>query len=290
MSSRVLVTGAGGKTGRAVIAALQARAVPVRAFVRDLDRHGDLASRGDVEVAVGDGRDADDLGAASRGCRAVYLIAPNVSDDEVAFAQAAIAACRAAGGVRIVYHSVLDPFEPAMPHHVDKGHAEQRLRSSGLTSVILRPNAYLQNLDGYLTAIRAGSYTVPYDVDRGLSMVDLREVAEVAARSLTGELPAAAGDAIPVLELSGPRPVSAADVARCASAILGRPVVAARQDPDDWATANDHLPADARRRLLAMFHHYDRFGFPGDPQPLARLLGRRPTGVRHYLEERLLGT
>lgn len=289
MTTRVLVTGAGGKTGRAVIAALRRRGVPVRAFVRDRDRHGDLASHADVEVVAGDQRDADDLVGALDGCAAVYAIAPNVTPGEVAMGEAIIAAGRAAGRTRVIYHSVLDPFEPAMPHHADKGRVEDLLRSSGLPATILRPNAYLQNLDAYLQDIQVGSYRVPYDVTRGLSMVDLREVAEVAARALTGDLPVGTGRSIAAHELSGPQPVRPMDVAEVAASILERPVVAERQDPDDWAVANAHLPSDARNRLHAMFRHYDRFGFPGDPAPLDRLLGRSPTGLRSYLEEALLG-
>lgn len=287
MSSPVLVTGAGGKTGRAVIAALRSRGVPVRAFVRHPDRHADLASHDDVEVVAGDQRDVQDLVAALDGCAAVYAIAPNVTPDEVAMGQAIIAAACDTGPRVVVYHSVLDPFEPAMPHHVDKGHVEGLLRSSGLTVAILRPNAYLQNLDGYLDELRAGSYRVPYGVDRGLSMVDLREVAEVAARVLTGDLPAADGPSVAAYELSGPHAVSPRDVAAAASALLGRPVVARRQDPDAWAAANAHLPAVARRRLQAMFRCYDRDGFPGDPGTLRRLLGRPPTDLRSYLAEML---
>lgn len=287
MSSRVLVTGAGGKTGRAVIAALRDHGIPVRAFVRDPDRHADLASRDDVEVVAGDQRDVDDLVTALDGCAGVYAIAPNVTPDEVAMGEAVIAAGRATGRIRVVYHSVLDPFEPAMPHHADKGRVEDLLRSSGLPATILRPNAYLQNLDAYLEDIRAGSYRVPYGVDRGLSMVDLREIAEVAARALAGDLPAGVGRSVTAHELSGPHAVSPADVARVAADILGRPVVAQRQDPDDWAAANAHLPAEVRRRLRAMFRYYDRCGFHGDPGPLAQLLERPPGDLRTYLAEML---
>lgn len=287
MTTRVLVTGAGGKTGRAVIAALRRRGIPVRAFVRDRDRHGDLASHADVEVVAGDQRDAGDVVAALEGCAAVYAIAPNVTPHEASMGEAVIAGGRAAGRTRVVYHSVLDPFEPAMPHHADKGRVENLLRSSGLPATILRPNAYLQNLDAYLEDIRAGSYRVPYDVTRGLSMVDLRDVAQVAARALIGDLPAGIGRSIVAHELSGPQPVRPTDVARVASDILGRLVIAERQDPDDWAVANVHLPDAARQRLRAMFRHYDRYGFPGDPAPLAQLLGRRPTGLNSYLEAAL---
>ena len=280
---RVLVTGAGGKTGRAILAALAAENVPARALVRDPDRHRDLAHIGDVEVVAGDQRDPASLAAGLEGADAIYHLAPNVTPNEVAMGEAVLAACRRVGVCRLVFHSVAGPHEPAMPHHADKGIVEDRIVASDLAWTILRPNAYLQNLDGYLDDLRDGHYRVPYATDRGLALVDLREVAEVAAGVLSGRLNAAVGA---IWELAGPAPVSPSDVAEVAADLLGRPVAAERSDPDDWLieAAAAGLPQQARQRLHLMFRYYDRHGFPGDPATLWRLLGREPTDVASYLE------
>ncbi len=284
MPDRVLVTGAGGKTGRAVLAALTAEGLPARALVRDADRHGDLADLGDVEVVVGNQRDVDDLVAALDGCTAVHHLAPNVTPDEVAMGQAVIAACERVGVQRLSFHSVMDPHEPTMPHHADKGRVEELVTASSLGWTIVRPNAYLQNLDAYLDDLHAGHYRVPYAIDRGLAMVDLREVAEVVAGSLSGRLDGAVGAA---WDLAGPELVTPERVAQVASQLLGHPVVAERQDPDAWAAANRHLPRAAHQRLLAMFRFYDQDGFPGEATELTRLLGRQPRDVETYLGEAL---
>lgn len=283
---RVLVTGAGGKTGRAVLTALAAENIPARALVRDPGRHRDLAHIGDVEVVAGDQRDAASLAAALEGADAIYHVAPNVTPDEVAMGEAVLEACRRVGVHRLVFHSVGDPHEPAMPHHVDKGRVEDRIIASDLAWTILRPNAYLQNLDGYLDDLRAGHYRVPYATDRGLALVDLREVAEVAAGVIGARLDGAVGA---IWELAGPASVSALDIAEVAADILDRPVTAVRQDPDDWLVDAEAagLPDEARQRLYRMFRHYDQHGFPGDPTTLRRLLGREPTDVVRYLEAAL---
>lgn len=284
MVGRVLVTGAGGKTGHAVLQALEAENVPARALVRDVARSGHLATLGDVEVIAGDQRDADLLAEALEGCAAVYHLAPNVSPDEVAMGEAMIAACHRAGVSRLVFHSVVHPHEPGMPHHLDKGAVEARLAASDLAWTILRPNVYLQNLDGYLDDLRAGHYQVPYATDRGLALVDLREVAEVAGGVLGGRWDDAIGA---TWELSGPAEVTPADVAAVATRLLGREVVAEREDPDDWAARMAALPEEPRRRLHLMFRHYDRHGSPGDPSTLRRRLGREPTDLATYLAEAL---
>lgn len=284
---RVLVTGAGGKTGRAVIAALAARgrtsdapAVAVRAFVRDPDRVDGL----DVEVAVGDQRRAADLVAALEGVDAVYAIAPNLSVDEVAMGEALLAACHETGTRRLVFHSVIHPQLTAMPHHADKGRVEAAIVGSGLDWTILQPNAYLQNLAGAVDALRAGTYPVPYRPDAALAMVDVRDVAEVAARCLADGVGVHA-----TFELSGPEPVTGDRVAAVAAELLGRPVHAERRDPDVWVRGLDDTRGEAARdRLRAMFADYDRHGSPGDATVLVALLGHAPRRLRGALAE-LLG-
>jgi NAD(P)H dehydrogenase (quinone) len=286
VTSRVVVTGAGGKTGRAVIDAVTADGAPVRALVRDIDRHADLGSRDDgtrdVEVVQGDQREVADLVAALDGCAAVYAIAPNVSPHERVMARALVTACRRAGVPRLVFHSVIHPQLSAMPHHADKAAAEEIVVESGLDWTILQPNAYLQNLEGYAPGLRSGTYRVPYATDRHLAMVDLRDVAEVASRMVLGRLGVHG-----IFELSGPDELAPVDVARVASELLGRNVVAERQAPEAWADIAGVVPEAARRRLHAMFEHYDRHGSPGDATVLRALLGREPGRLEGYLAELL---
>jgi NAD(P)H dehydrogenase (quinone) len=272
----VLVTGAGGKTGRAVMAALLARGARVRALVRDPDRVADL----DVEVAVGDQRSSPDLMAALAGVDAVEAIAPNVHPDEVAMGRAIVTACRHAGVDRLVFHSVIHPQLTAMPHHVDKGRVEELVIDSPLAWTILQPNAYLQNVLGQLAGLREGRYEVPYAPERALAMVDLDDVAEVAAAALVDGLGVHA-----TFELSGPEPVTGHRVAAVASEVLDVEVVATGEDPDVWARAQDGLDPVTRDRLHAMFTHYDRHGSPGDDTVLRALLGRAPRELRAVLTD-----
>jgi NAD(P)H dehydrogenase (quinone) len=285
---QVVVTGAGGKTGRAVAGALarlgasgDAGDVRVRALVRDPSRVADL----DVEVAVGDQRRVDDLVAVLDGADAVYAIAPNVSPHEVEMGEALLEACRRTATRRVVFHSVVHPQLTAMPHHADKGRVEERVIGSGLDWTILQPNAYLQNVAGQLDGLRAGSYRVPYRPDAGLALVDLHDVAEVAARCLVEDVGVHA-----TFELSGPEEVTGHRIAEVAAELLGTPVRAERLDPTAWArdegAGSDEV---ARDRLLAMFADYDRHGSPGDATVLTALLGRAPRSLRAVLVE-LLGT
>jgi NAD(P)H dehydrogenase (quinone) len=271
---RVLVTGAGGKTGAAVLAALADTGARTVALVRSASHPSDVAH----ERVVGDQRDVDVLARAMTGVDAMYAIAPNLSPDEVAMTRAALQACGRSGVRRFVLHSVVHPQLRAMPHHADKGRAEELVIESGLDWTILQPNAYLQNLAAYVPGMRAGLLRVPYALDRGHALVDLRDVAVVAASLLLDDVGVHA-----TLELSGPRSCTMLDVAAEASRILGHAVAAERVDPDRHVAGLPQLDPERRSRLLAMLRHYDLHGTPGDATVLRALLGREPGGLGEVL-------
>src|SRR5258708_15182014 len=182
----ILVTGAGGKTGKAVIKALVARGAPVRAFVRSIAHGAALTAMGVREIAAGAMDDAAAVSRAVRGTDAIYHICPNVSPDEIAFGKALITAATDLGVPRFVYHSVLHPQIEAMPHHWSKLRVEEMLFASALDITILQPTAYMQNsLAQWDRMKHAGIYRVPYPIETRLSLVDLEDVAEAAAIALT---------------------------------------------------------------------------------------------------------
>ena len=145
----ILVSGAGGKTGQAVIRALAGRGATVRAFVRGDAQAAAARAAGAQETVAGDLRDAGDwaravegLGAGGEAC-AVYHICPNVQPDEQVIGALALAAAQGVGA-RFVYHSVLHPQAAAMPHHWAKLRVEEMVFAAGVHFTILQPTAYVQ--------------------------------------------------------------------------------------------------------------------------------------------------
>src|SRR6266436_5661045 len=162
----ILVTGAGGKTGKAVLKALVARGAAVRAFARSAAHHAALNAIGVHDVEVGEMDDPRAWSRAIRGTSAVYHICPNVSPHELPFAKGLIAAAATHGIRRFVYHSVLHPQIEAMPHHWAKLRVEELLFSSGLDVTILQPTAYMQNsLAEWDRMVGDGVYRTPYPVE-----------------------------------------------------------------------------------------------------------------------------
>ncbi len=276
----ILVSGAAGKTGRAVIRALAAREEAVRGLVRRPEQVELVEKLGAREAVVGDMRDRAVMEQAVRGVRAVYHICPNVSPDEVAIGRIGIAAARSAGVERFVYHSVLHPQIEVMPHHWLKMRVEEQLFESGLAYTILQPVAYMQNvLAQWEHILERGVYPVPYPAQTRLGMVDLEDVAEAAAIVLTE-----AGHAGAIYELAG-EALSQVEVAAVLSEQLGRPVRVEVVSLDAWerraraAGLGEYQVAT----LLKMFRYYERFGFGGNSRVLGWLLGRVPGAFADFV-------
>jgi NAD(P)H dehydrogenase (quinone) len=276
----ILVTGAGGKTGRAVIKALVARGAPVRAFVRSIAHGSSLTAMGIREIAAGAMDDPHALSRAVRGIDAIYHICPNVSPDEIVFANALIAAATELGVPRLVYHSVLHPQIEAMPHHWAKLRVEEMLFSSALDFTILQPTAYMQNsLAQWDIVKRDGIYRVPYPVETKLSLVDLEDVAEAAATVLMK-----GGHSAATYELVGTPPLSQTEIAETFGKALNKTVRAEAETIDAWnqrarGAGMDDYQLDT---LTKMFRAYARDGLKGNPNGLGWLLRRPPTTLAAF--------
>ena len=287
----ILVTGAAGKTGRAVIRALVASGIlslskegeQVRALVHRPEQARLVEEIGARQVVVGDMRIQATMDRAAQGVRAIYHICPNVSPDEVAIGQTAIAAARAAGVEHFCYHSVLHPQVEDMPHHWQKMRVEEQLFKSGLCYTILQPTAYMQNVLAHWDQIlKRGVYPVPYPVETRMSMVDLEDVAQVAAVVLTQPEHAGA-----TYELVGEEAMTQTEVAEVLSQQLDRPVCAQVVPLETWERrARDASLGDYQvETLLRMFRYYERYGFWGNPRVLGWLLARPPTTFAVFVGE-----
>ncbi|MCB0165553.1 MAG: NmrA family NAD(P)-binding protein [Anaerolineae bacterium] len=278
----ILMTGAAGKTGQALIQTLANRGADVRAFVFRVGYIDQVKFIGAREGFVGDLQDEAALTQAARGCQAIYHICPNMHPAEIDIGRRVIAAARRAGVKRLVYHSVLHPQVEAMPHHWHKMRVEELLFESGLDFTILQPAAYMQNiLGGWPAIVSQGIYRVPYPIDTRLSIVDLGDVADVAAKVLTEP-----GHTGATYELAGPENPGQNEVALLLSDLLGHPVEAERITIEAWTEGAKKagLSIYQIETLVKMFRYYEQYNFEGNANVLGWLLGRPPTTLRTFLE------
>ena len=281
----ILILGAAGKTGIAVIKALVRIGEHPRALVRNTAQLNRVLMYGARSVMTGDLAEPDSLTRAMEGIRAVYAIFPNIHPDELGLAALAMQAAQNAGVERFVYHSVLHPQSTAMPHHLQKSRVEERLLESGLNYTILQPTVYMQNIIGYRESIlNEGKFAIPYDASAKIGMVDLANVAVVAAQVLTDS-----GHNSASYEMASNEILDQNQIAQQIGKTIKREVVAETVDRTVWeknaraAGSGDYQV----NTLLRMFEYYEDFGFSGNSETLTKLLGCEPTTFAEFCSREL---
>ena len=285
----ILITGAAGKTGKAVLRTLAEQGMMVKALVFRSEQIQEAEALGAKEVVVGDMRNSDFIQRAMQGVNSVYHICPNVYPDELTIGQEIIGAAAAVGITHFVYHSVLHPQIEVMPHHWKKMRVEERLFESGLPYTILQPAVYMQNiLVNWENIVETGKYTVPYAVESRISMVDLEDVAQAAAIVLmevylNGKQSLHYGA---TYELVGTQAMSQTEVATILSQQLGRPVIAESVPIDAWerVVRTSGLGDYQVKTLVKMFDYYEKYGFGGNSHVLSWLLNRPTTSFDAFVK------
>lgn len=175
----ILVVGATGTTGRAVVADLLERGLPVRALSRSPERAAELEALG-AEPAVGDLADPSTLARPMRGVERLYVAVP-ASADQPRLEANAYAVAEQSGAYAVVKLGVLGQA-PDAPVRFGRTHAEAfaALQASSLRWTLLQPAGFQQN---FLRAPAVASARG----DARVAHVDARDVAAVAARALAEE-------------------------------------------------------------------------------------------------------
>jgi uncharacterized protein YbjT (DUF2867 family) len=230
MTEPILVAGATGNVGGAVVRALADAGVPVRALARsglapDLPA-GAEAVRGDLD-------DPASLEAPLDGAAAAFLL-PGFSDMPGVLARA-----RAAGVARVVLLSGSSAEDDE--HHRDDAitrymrASEDAVREGGLPWTILRPSGFMTNALEWRDQLRAGDTVRAPFADVRIAAIDPADIGAVAAVALRDD--AHAGTA---LRITGPEPLTADDRVRILGAALGRPL---RLDPQPDAETRAEMSA-----------------------------------------------
>ena len=292
---RVLVTGANGRTGRAIVQALARAATPavpvqVRAFLRDPAQWPAIAALGASGHAVGDMADAASVERALEGCDALVHVGPPMHPDEKTLTANFIAAAQRQKLRHFAYYSVLQPLRREVRHHRLKLETEELLVESDLPYTILQPTRYMQHLENIWPVVTGqGVHGMPFGTRVRFNVADLADLAEAVARVIVESAPGAArpgAHLFATYELAGPEALSQEDMARILSEVLARPVTA-RAVPLEEMRAKARtagLGEDRIEQMTAMNRHYDAHGMRGNPNVLRMLLGREPTTFRQYVE------
>ncbi|MEI8268112.1 MAG: NmrA family NAD(P)-binding protein [Betaproteobacteria bacterium] len=286
----IVVTGASGITGLAVLRALGRCGTSSAGLRAVVGRQGSavaVRAAGAGEVVVGDLESPATARHALQGAKKLYHICPRMSPSELQIGRHLIAAGIAAGLEHFVFHSLVHAQCDAMGHHRDKRLVEEALLESPLPYTFMQPTMYMQNLLQDWGEVREkGVWRLPYSMHARMSLVDLEDVAEAAARVLTE--PGWDGGAF---ELCSGERLTRVQMCEAIAAALGRDVRAQSYPVEEWKPlgARSRTPWQVER-VAAMFGHYDRFGLHGgNGRVLGLLLGREPTRYAAFVQRLVHG-
>jgi uncharacterized protein YbjT (DUF2867 family) len=278
----ITVIGGTGTVGSHVVAGLVERKKSVRCLVRSEEKGRALPDG--VEPAVGDLEKPETLRPAFEGAAAVFLLNA-LSQHETEQGLAAVEAARATGVRRLVYLSVfMPPGAEQIPHFRRKIPVEDAIKTCGIPYTILRPNSFLQNDLRYRDVlIGHGVYPQPIG-SKGVSRVDVRDIADVAVAALTE-----VGHEGREYAVHGPHAMTGHEAAETWGRHLGREVRYGGDDLDGWAqNVRKMMPDWMVHDLRIMYQYFQRHGFAGSELESGLqlpVLGRDPRSFDSFAAE-----
>jgi uncharacterized protein YbjT (DUF2867 family) len=275
----ILVTGATGLNGKALLRRLSAQGVAVRALVRNPAKAEAIAALPHVEIVQGDMARSETLVAALRDVDRAMLISssdPVMMDVQSNFINAA----KAAGVKHVVKLSGIMPeLDSAFRFARMHGEIEKRLEASGMAFTHLRAGEFMPAYFRQAPNIAAkGAMFLPME-DARIASIDVGDIAEIAAKVLTGS-----GHEGKIYPLTGPEALSMAEVAEKLSAATGKPIRYVNVPPEAarQAQLTAGMPPYLADGLFELFAER-RNGKEAKVWPDAgALLGRRPTSFGEF--------
>ncbi len=276
----ILITGASGNVGKTVLQEVAKSKAKHRAMYRSAVEAA-KAPPG-TETVIADFAKPETLSAALKNVDQVYLVCSPIPE-LVQLESNMIDACVAAGVKHVVLNSALgsEDYDKSFPSWHRK--VEEKLKGTRLSYTILRPNSFHQNVLAFFTpTIRTQGVFYGSMRDAKVSFLDVRDIAVVAAKVLTG-----GEHAGKIYELNGPEAIDYTNLAQKMSKVAGREVkyVDIPMEAQKRALLEQAMPAWLVTALLDLQQYYLN-GRGGDVDGLLqKLLGRAPITMDEFLRE-----
>ena len=241
----------------------------------------ELRARG-ADVRYGDFDDPASLRDAFAGGRRMLLISTDAVGRRVRQHRAAIDAAATAGVGHVVFTSIVNPVasNPIGANAWEQGKTEEMLHRSGLAWTVLRFGSFAElQLPPAATAAINGRLVTNMG-DGRIVPISRRDCAEAAAITLTTE-----GHTGQTYEITGPRALSAGDLAELYGDVSGQPVKLVNLGDTmlNWLLVGVGTPLSSALAITAFGRACRRGYFDVVDPAFERLTGRPPVAVRDVL-------
>jgi len=274
----ILITGASGTVGKAVLQEVSRKQSKSRAMFRSKEEAAKVPSG--CQPVLADFSDKPSLRKALDGVTAVFLVCAPIPQ-LVALESNVLDVCMETGVHHVVLNSALGAgdFPKSFPSWHRK--VEDKLKSTGISFTILRPNGFLQNIVAYnAPSIRAQGAFYASMSDAQVSYLDVGDIAAAAAKALH-----AGAHAGKTYELHGPEAISNRELAKRISRIAGRTVnyVDIPESAQREAMLGLGMPEWQVTALLDLQQYYKLGGGAKTDSLLKSLIERDPVTLDQYL-------
>ncbi len=274
----ILITGASGSVGKAVLQEAIRKESKVRGMFRSKAEAAKAPSG--CEAVLADYADKESLRKALDGVDSVYVVCSPIPQ-LVELENNMLAACKDCEVKHVVLNSALGAgdYPKSFPGWHRK--VEDKLKAMGMSYTILRPNGFLQNIVAYnAPSIRAQGAFYAAMGDARVSYLDVGDIAVVAVKALRGG--AHAGK---TYELNGPEAISNEELAKRISKVTGRMVnyVDIPESAQREAMLGMGMPEWQVTALLELQQYYKQGGGAKTDGLLQALIEREPLTLDQYL-------
>jgi uncharacterized protein YbjT (DUF2867 family) len=270
----ILITGASGTVGSAVIKALGGRRAQVRAGYRTRPQNVPAG----VESVALDYERPETIRPALAGVETVFLLSSTVAPETHVVDEA-----RRAGVKRIVKLSAFRAEEEGFSFARWHRAVEKHIEASGLAWTFLRPNGFMQNVVNYMgETIRSQSALYSSAGDGAVSHIDVRDIGAVGASVL-----AETGHEGKAYELTGRRALTYHQLAETLSRVLGRTVryVPITHEEYKQAAVAAGTPEGYADALVDLNRYYEA-GKASRVSPVVRqITGREPIAFEYFARD-----